>query len=244
MLHKILLFFCMMVMLMSCAPNLFAQGKAAPKLDRQEQEARRLYDAGQYRQACDILFHTTQARRNVEDSRIARGLLIFVLLDVTGVFFFLWIEKRKAYKLLVDKNTAVAQKPLINTFEFCFEGDENSEDHDRKILQQLQQLFEVEEKYKDSTLTVNTLAQELGVSRIELSRIINQQLKCTFPTLLNQYRIREAVRLLTDAKAGQYKLEAISEMCGYNNRQVFHAAFKKETGLTPVEFRNAAQAKD
>lgn len=244
MLHKILLIFCMLAALLCAAPSTMAQGKAAPSTTRQEQEARQLYDAGEYRQACDILFLTAQARHDRAEMRIVRGLLLFVLLDVAGVFFFLWIEKRKAYRLLVDKNAQEARKPLINAFGLDFHGDGAAGEHDRQLLQQLQHMMEVDEAYKDSELNVNTLAERLSTSRAELSRLINQQLKCSFPALLNQYRIREAVRLLTDAKARQYKLEVISEMCGYNNRQVFHSAFKKETGLTPVEFRNAAQAND
>lgn len=244
MLCRILLIFCTLATLTAAPLDAAAQGKAAPQLERQEQEAQRLYKAGKYQQACDILLQTTHARQGIKEMRIVRGLLVFVLLDVAGVFFFLWIEKRKAYKLLVDKSTQVAQKPLINTFEFNFQGEENSEEHDRQVLQQLQQMLETEEIYKDSDLNVNTLARQLGIGRAELSHIINQQLKCSFPALLNQYRIREAVRLLSDAKSSRYKLEVISEMCGYNNRQVFHSAFKKETGLTPVEFRNAAQSND
>jgi len=50
--------------------------------------------------------------------------------------------------------------------------------------------------------------------------------------------------LLTNNKTSNYKMEVISDMCGFNNRQVFHAAFKKETGLTPNDFRKMASNTD
>ena len=48
----------------------------------------------------------------------------------------------------------------------------------------------------------------------------------------------EALRLLGDDQHFNDKIEVIGEMCGYSNRQVFHAAFKKEMGITPTHFRN------
>ncbi|MDO4194583.1 MAG: AraC family transcriptional regulator [Prevotellaceae bacterium] len=224
--------------------SLQAQGKAMPRVDDKEKEAKALYAEGNYREACDILLQTTEARKGIEDNRIAHGLFFFMLLNITGVFFFLWIEKRKAYKLLVDKNAEEAKKPVINSFTFSFDGTPDTEEVDRQLLHHLQELLEVEGVYKEPGITVAELAQRMNVTRADLSRVVNQQLHCSFPALLNQYRVREAIRLLTDSSTTSYKLEAIGDLCGYNNRQVFHAAFKKETGLTPLEFRKAAQSHD
>ena len=75
-----------------------------------------------------------------------------------------------------------------------------------------------------------------------LSHVINAYLHQNFSSLLNSYRIKESLKLLGDPQFFHEKMEVIGEMCGYNNRQVFHQAFKKEMGITPNHFRNIQKA--
>lgn len=221
-----------------------SQGKASQKLSDQEAMAYKLYENGDYKQACDIYIQTTQAHNKEHSSEILRGLVLFFLVDIIGILFFLYIEKRKAYRLLVDKNADCAKRPVMNVGTIDFNDSDYSEGKDRQILEELQRLFEVEKVYLDGDITIESLATMLGTNRNVLSKIVNQHLKRTFPALLNMYRVNEAVRLLTEEKSRNYTIEAVAQMCGYNNRQVFHSAFKKETGLTPMEFRGVAMSKD
>lgn len=221
-----------------------AQGKAALRIDNQEDQAQWLYEQGEYQQACEILMATAQARHEKHSNRVIHGITLFFLIDIIGILFFLYIEKRKAYKLLVDKNSDCARRPVMNTATIDFANTNIAEGKDQVFLEELQRLFESEKIYLDSDLTIESLASRMGTNRSILSKLINQHLGRTFPTLLNQYRVGEAVRLLTDAKCSNYTIEAIGQMCGYNNRQVFHSAFKKEAGLSPSEFRNVARSQD
>lgn len=239
-LHRILLF--MLLILVGTAAS--AQGKSAPRLTDEEQKAYQLYTQGSYQQACEILLRTTHLRSAEHSSRIVYGLSVFFLVDIVGILFFLYIEKRKAYRLLVDKNADCAKRPVMNTAAIDFEGADVSDGKDRQILEALQRLFELDKVYLESDLTIEALAQRLGTSRNVLSKVVNHHLGRTFPALLNQYRINEAVRLLTEGKSQNYTIEAVAQMSGYNNRQVFYSAFKKETGITPTEFRSAAISKD
>lgn len=222
----------------------FAQGKASPRVEQLEENAFSLYKQGHYQEACDIYIATTAIRSGEHHNRIMEGLFIFLLVDIVGVFFFLYIEKRKAYRLLVEKNAQCAQRPVMSVASITYEENIPDSESDKIILEEVQRLFETEKIYLDSDLTIENLASRIGCSRQSLSHIINQYLECTFPTLLNRYRINEAVRLLTSPQSMHYKMEAISSMSGYNNRQVFHSAFKKETGLTPTEFKKVAQSRD
>jgi len=233
-----------LLLLVTFSSTLFAQGKAVPKVEQLEKKAFSLYQEGHYREACDLYITTTSLRSDADHSRVIGGLVIFLLVDVVGVFFFLYIEKRKAYKLLVDKNTQCAQLPVMNVSSISYDTLHPDSDVDRRILEQVQQLFEQEKIYLDSSLTIESLAAKIGCNRQTLSHCINQYMECTFPTLLNRYRVNEAIRLLTSPQTMNYKMESISLMAGYNNRQVFHSAFKKETGLTPSEFKQVAQSKD
>ena len=231
-------------LLVTFSASLFAQGKAAPKVEQLEKKAFSLYEQGQYREACDLFITTTAIRSGEHHNRIVGALVIFLLVDVIGVFFFLYIEKRKAYKLLVEKNTQCAQLPVMNVSDINYDTLHPDSDNDRRVLVQVQKLFEQEKIYLDSNLTIESLSAKIGCNRQTLSHCINQYMECTFPTLLNRYRVNEAIRLLTSPQTKNYKMESISLMSGYNNRQVFHSSFKKETGLTPNEFKQVAQSKD
>lgn len=59
------------------------------------------------------------------------------------------------------------------------------------------------------------------------------------PALLAEFRVREAMRRLSDL-TGEYSnltIEAIGESVGFKSRGTFSIAFKKCTGMTPKEYR-------
>ncbi len=164
-------------------------------------------------------------------------LLLFMLLIATIVFVILYVKWRFAYKKLLKKSLQRPDKKfeLIEKSSFLDVKGEGAAEE--RLLKDLHRLFEEDRVFLNQDLSINELAKRLGTNKSTLSHTINMRMNRNFPTLLNEYRIEEAVRLLTDKKAGGYKMEVIGEMCGYRNRQVFHSAFKRETGLTPVQFR-------
>lgn len=123
-----------------------------------------------------------------------------------------------------------------------YEVPESFDKQDRQILNALQLALERDKLYLNPALTIQDLAKVVGTNKTKLSHVINNCLNQNYASLLNSYRIREAIHLLSDSKYYDYKIEAIGEMCGYSNRQVFHAAFKKAMGITPTHFRNVSKS--
>lgn len=163
--------------------------------------------------------------------------LLFILLITTIVFVILYVKWKIAYKRLLKKSLRCSEQKfeLIETASFLDAKGEGAAEE--RLLKDLHRLFVEEKVYLNQDLSLLELAKRLGTNKTTLSHTINMRMNRNFPTLLNEYRIGEAVRLLTDKKTGNYKMEIVGEMCGYRNRQVFHSAFKRETGLTPVQFR-------
>ena len=163
--------------------------------------------------------------------------LLILLLIATIVFVILYVKWKFAYKKLLKKSLQRPEQKfeLIETASFLDAKGEGAAEE--RLLKDLYRLFVEEKVFLNQDLSLNELAKRLGVNKATLSHTINMRMNRNFPTLLNEYRIEEAVQLLTDKKTGSYKMEVIGEMCGYRNRQVFHSAFKRETGLTPVQFR-------
>ena len=58
-----------------------------------------------------------------------------------------------------------------------------------------------------------------------------------YSCLLNEYRVKDALHLLTDKRYADKNVEEISAMVGFANRQSFYAAFYKNVGKTPNGYR-------
>ena len=95
----------------------------------------------------------------------------------------------------------------------------------------------VQKKYRDPDYSAKMLAKELETNTRYLSAVINSRFGMNYSCLLNEYRIREALHLLTDKRYAAKYIEDISTMVGFANRQSFYAAFYKIMGETPNGYR-------
>jgi len=83
-------------------------------------------------------------------------------------------------------------------------------------------------------LTLDALADHLGLSKNHCSRIIKEKTTLSFTEYLNHLRIKEAESLLADTD------KAIFEICyesGFNSIQSFNRNFKKYASISPSQYR-------
>ncbi len=95
----------------------------------------------------------------------------------------------------------------------------------------------VEKKYRDSTYSAKTLAQELDTNARTISAVVNMRFNVNYPTLVNEYRVRESMHLLTDRRYVGKTVEQIAKMVGFSNRQSFYTSFMRFVGKTPNLYR-------
>ncbi len=91
--------------------------------------------------------------------------------------------------------------------------------------------------YLDPQLTVGALAQQLGWSPRQLSAFLNQHYGRNFNDVINAARVRIACQMLTDPVRQNDKLIAVQLDAGFASRSVFNAAFRRETGMSPDQWR-------
>lgn len=85
-----------------------------------------------------------------------------------------------------------------------------------------------------SDFSMETLAQELGISSRYLRQVFEKELNTNACTYLMNLRISKAKELLL---TNSYTNSEIAYMSGFNSPQYFSKCFKNQTGVTPNDFK-------
>ena len=101
--------------------------------------------------------------------------------------------------------------------------------------------MDVDKIYLDAELTIEKLAKIISCLKHNLSQVLNQQYHLSFNEFINQKRVAEARRYLSDPKYNHLKIASIAYDCGFNSLSSFNSVFKKLEGLTPSQFRVNSQ---
>lgn len=83
-------------------------------------------------------------------------------------------------------------------------------------------------------ISVETLASLCNVSTVYLTRLFRQELQRAPHEYLQQVRLNNACRLLTETRL---PVETIAEECGFSGSTHFIRMFRKRYGHTPLQFR-------
>ncbi len=106
-------------------------------------------------------------------------------------------------------------------------------------VQALHQLMIEKKIFKNQKLSVAEVAKELGITRQQLSEILNNHMKIRFQDLLNQYRVEEFIDCLDQEKYNHYTLLGIASEAGFSSKSSFNSTFKKLKGVTPSQYRDS-----
>lgn len=102
-------------------------------------------------------------------------------------------------------------------------------------ISRLETLMSIEKPYLKNNLRLKDLATLLNMSHHHVSQLINEHYHCSFFDFINQYRIKEAEKLMVDFP--KKNLLQIAFDAGFNNKTSFINAFKKFNGNTPSVHR-------
>jgi AraC-like DNA-binding protein len=106
-----------------------------------------------------------------------------------------------------------------------------------ELQRKLEHAMESEKLYLDPELDLSAMAGRVGAARNQLSFVINQNLGKNFYDFVNEYRVREVMRLMEDGARANDKMITLAFDAGFNSKPTFNAVFKKITGRTPSDYR-------
>jgi AraC-like DNA-binding protein len=175
-------------------------------------------------------------KENIKERSLPINLLNFLLSDIRNTL----LKARFALPTDVSKETAAQLDKLFVqylSFKLC-------EDLALNLCRifasgkQQDQIAVIEtyiqENYNDPSLCLNKISEEFQISESYFSHMFKEKVGTNFSTYLEDLRINEAYRLITETKDG---LNEIYLSIGYNNPHTFRRAFKKKYGITPNKAR-------
>jgi len=94
----------------------------------------------------------------------------------------------------------------------------------------------VSTEYQSPKLNVNYLAEQMNMSRTNFYRKFVNIIDISPKDFITKYRIKKAIELI---KNGEEHFGEISFLCGFGSQSNFSVLFKKEKGLTPLQFKKS-----
>jgi AraC-like DNA-binding protein len=110
------------------------------------------------------------------------------------------------------------------------------QDEFQQLAKSIDKLMRSEKLYLNPNLTLNELAECVGLKPHALSRILNDGHSLKFRDFVNSYRVGEFIRLATLESSKRYTYLALAYEVGFNSKSTFNAAFKKNTEMSPREY--------
>lgn len=213
--------------------------------------------------AADNKIHEQQLDAEQDRSRIYQRATILVsvafiiILILLGLTLVIYRRQRKAYRELVrhsqdwakvhpkkrkphkkaKNKQPVSDDTLLETESDLCDTIIAPEEKDKLIMKDIDKIMSERKLFTQTDLTLDTLATQIGYNRYYISTAMNRCSKKNFNSYINEYRIKEAIQLISDPIYAEMNIEDIAFKSGFNDRRTFYRVFKNITGLSPGTFR-------
>lgn len=119
--------------------------------------------------------------------------------------------------------------------EMCNIVENGRVDKYKEMVDKIQEY--IDKYFQDADLNVFMIANNLEMSRAYISKIFKEHTGESILDAIHKRRIEEAKKLLKE----NCKISDAAEQTGYVNSNVFIRNFKKYTGITPGQYKEAAE---
>jgi AraC-like DNA-binding protein len=151
-----------------------------------------------------------------------------------GVFLIFWLVFKALNSPKIFRGIDIN---LIPSKEIVL--DKNLDTKAQQQIALLKKYMQEEKPFLNPSLTIRSLALDMKISMRELSVLINQNLNQHFFDFVNEYRIKEAMKILKNPAKKEFTVLEILYEVGFNSKSSFNTAFKKHSGFTPTQFRKS-----
>lgn len=212
--------------------------------------------------------HDVQAREEINSLNdridLQSKTLLFIFLFCLAITIFALYTRRQhlrlkeSYRMLIDKSDEIFQledqrSPLASAAPQTQQASQAQQTQEKEVeteiaggnqpqtnplLERINSAMADVDLISRPTFSLTDLSREVGSNTKYVSALINEAYGKNFRTILNERRIREATKRLSDTQTyGECSIADIAESLGYSSSTVFISAFKKVIGMTPAVYR-------
>ena len=146
----------------------------------------------------------------------------------------------KPFNMDILRRTIINLLTVRRTLKNKFTGNERQEEKveqreiqtpDDALMQRVMNV--INENIGDSDLSVDMIAQKVGISRVHLHRKMKELTNQTPHSFIRNIRLQQAAKLLKD---GKQSITDVMYACGFSNSASFSTMFKNLYGCSPREY--------
>ena len=174
-----------------------------------------------------IIYISEDINYELHEQLLELGIDTLIQLPASSTFII------KKITSLIDKNKESQQENKMQQkiFEILTEDDLLVTNNDKLVKQALEM---IKKELQDPSFNVETLVENLGISRVKCYRIFKETLNQSPSDVITSFRLQKAEILL---KTKKLNISEISFECGYNDPKYFGRSFKKYFGKSPKEYK-------
>ena len=155
------------------------------------------------------------------------------------VFYFIALGGYHQRSLNAESLTKSKAEPLdtlpLNLSKY--QHSSLSQERCQEIWQTLNAHMRKEEPFLQETLTLADLAEEIELSRNQISEVINRLSCQSFYDYINRYRAEKAEALIQIGAAEKMTMVDLGVDVGFANKATFYKHFKKRFGKPPLQYK-------
>jgi len=108
---------------------------------------------------------------------------------------------------------------------------------DNRIIAAIESVMRDKQLFRDPDLTLTRLSRKIGIPARQISAAVNRALGRNVSQFVNEYRIKEAQRLLVETDMA---VTSVMFECGFYTKSNFNREFARVAGTTPSDYRRSA----
>jgi len=177
--------------------------------------------------------------RTIPDTFFAK--LFFASFDIVFIYWISYhgVQQRNVRSLLdMKEKYDLSNEKLSEDSQTSLQPEKNMEE----LMERIHDYLTTSESYTHRELTIVDLAEKLKNHPKRISTAINTVRHQNFNAYINGLRVKKAEMLLRNKKVDNLSIEGIGNEVGFHSKSAFYSAFKRETGTTPLKFKERTAA--
>ena len=173
--------------------------------------------------------------------------MVNLLIAVAQVFLALGISGAVVRQLVRSPDVDVSLRQALfdsrsgpQSSNSKYQNSPLSSERVREIRSAICHALDTRKMYLDPDMSLSTLSEFLGETPHTLSQVINRTDLTSFREMVTRRRIEFAQRAMTE-----YPKKGILDIAfesGFGSKSAFNSSFKRQTGLTPTQYRSTTPA--